>query len=388
MPGRGSGASARAGGMKNWNYGLQLCYESQEWYILLRTFFVPDDAFTTPAPDGKTRTFKFNSDIYLDLDEDPDARRQRLLLKQKFHGEQAEPAAQKPADRLTSSRIRTVVAGADGKDGTEQGMLQKNYPVSFTYYSPIDDSRHCSRDGFRDAPILDVSLHKTSDADFLPRLDEPAADPGVAAAAVVCEALVKKNMASAMDLELLMPTLQTILHPDYLSALYSGRIQIPAIPQIRAVASVPPSSPDSVMLGSQILNTRRDAQEIQARLNAARQSNKRQWHYDNSTSDSDNKEGPSQNLLPRPKKCASNQRKKRSHHPSSSGKSPSPNQPRRQQKDRQSNDGGALSDGRSNRSGRAPGDGEVPQPQLGADNYQPSAPNLLQGAKYDTIRKQ
>jgi hypothetical protein len=123
MPGRGSGPSSRPGEMKNWNYGLQLCRESQEWYTLLRTFFVPDDAFTTPAPDGKTRTFKFNSDLYIDLDEDPDARRRRLLLEQKIGDEQAEPAIRKPADEPTPSHLCTVVTRANGQDKTERGML-------------------------------------------------------------------------------------------------------------------------------------------------------------------------------------------------------------------------------------------------------------------------
>ena len=135
MPGRGPDPPARTTKMNNWNYGLQLCCESQEWYTLLRTFFVPDDAFTTPAPDGKARVFKFNSDIYLDLDEDPDTRWQRLKLKQKIHNEEAELAARKPADKWTPSRLRMAVSHADGEDGTEQSMSQKNYPVSFTYYS-------------------------------------------------------------------------------------------------------------------------------------------------------------------------------------------------------------------------------------------------------------
>jgi len=102
--------------MDNWNYGLQLCRESQEWYTLLRTFFVPDDACTTPAQDGKARVFKFNSGIDLDLDEDPDALCQRLKLKQKIHDEEAELAARKPADERAPSRLRVVVSRASEED--------------------------------------------------------------------------------------------------------------------------------------------------------------------------------------------------------------------------------------------------------------------------------
>jgi hypothetical protein len=125
--------------MNNWNYGLQLCCESQEWYILLRTFFVPDDAFTTPAPDGKARVFKFNSGIYLDLDEDPDARRQRLKLKQKIHDEEEELAAEKPADKRTSISPSNGCQPCRWGGWDEQSMSQKNYSVSFTYYSSLDD---------------------------------------------------------------------------------------------------------------------------------------------------------------------------------------------------------------------------------------------------------
>jgi hypothetical protein len=192
--------------------------------------------------------------------------------------------------------------------------------------SLLDDSLHRSRDGSRDPPMPGIPLCSTSDADFQSQLDKPATDPGVAAAAVVCDALVRKNMASVMDLQPLMPVLQTILHPDYLSGLCSGLVQIPVVPQMPAVATTPPSSPGSIMLGSQILNTRRDAQEVQARLNAARHSNKRQWPPDDSTGD---KEDSSRNPSPRRKKRRSNGRNKRNHH--SRGETPNPNQPRRQQ---------------------------------------------------------
>jgi hypothetical protein len=108
IPGQGSGPSTCAGGMKNWSYGLQLCHKSQEWYILLWTFFVSDDAFTTPAPDGKTWVFKFDSGIYLDLDEDPDAHWQ-CLLKEKIHEEWAEPATQKPVDRPIPPHLQVYI---------------------------------------------------------------------------------------------------------------------------------------------------------------------------------------------------------------------------------------------------------------------------------------
>ena len=126
MSGRGSGPAAGATKMSNWNYGLQLCRESQERYTLLRTFFVPDDAFTTPVPDGKARVFKFNSDIYLDLDQDPDAHWQRLKLEQKIHDEEAELAARKSADKQTPSHLRMVASHAGGEGGTKQSMLRKN----------------------------------------------------------------------------------------------------------------------------------------------------------------------------------------------------------------------------------------------------------------------
>ncbi|SRR6266849_788380 len=126
MLGRGSGPSSRGTKMNNWNYGLQLCRESQEWYMLLQTFFVPGDAIMTPAPDGKARVFKFNSGIYLDLDEDPDARRQRLKLEQKIHDEEKELAAEKPVDKRIPSHLRMDVSRADGEDGVEQSTSQKN----------------------------------------------------------------------------------------------------------------------------------------------------------------------------------------------------------------------------------------------------------------------
>ena len=259
--------------------------------------FCSDDAFTTPAPDGKAPVFKFNSNIYLDLDEDPDARRQCLKLQQKIHDEGPELVARKPTDKQTPSRLQIaqVVSHANGEDGTEQSTLQKNYPVSFTYYSLLDDlGRHSSSNGSRDAPMPGVPPRSASDVKLQSRFDGSAMDPGAAAAAVVCDALVKKNVASAKDLQPLMPVFQTILHPNYLSALGSGHVQIPVIPQIRAVVATCPSSPDSVMMGSQILNMRCNAQEIQAHLKAVHWSNKREWHDNDSTSGSVN-EGPSRN---------------------------------------------------------------------------------------------
>ena len=224
-----------------------------------------------------------------------------------------------------------------------------------------------------------VPLGSASDVESQSRLD-PATDPGVAAATAVCDTLVKKNMASAKDLQPLMPVLQTILHPDYLSALGSGHVQIPVIPQIRAVVATCPSSPDSVMLGSQILRMRRDAQEIQARLKAARWSNKREWHDDDSTSGGVN-EGPSRNLSRRLKKHRSNQRKRKSYQSSRSEyESPNPHQHRRHQKARRSHDNRSLSDGaqgQTHRPSQAPEDSEVPLPRSGVDGYLPPVPNAL-----------
>lgn len=235
-----------------------------------------------------------------------------------------------------------------------------------------------------------VPLGSASDVESQSRLD-PATDPGVAAATAVCDALVKKNMASAKDLQPLMPVLQTILHPDYLSALGSGHAQIPVITQIRAVVTMPPSSPDSIMLGSQILNAKHDAQEIRARLNAAAacRSNKRERHYDGSTSSSSD-EGSSLNSSPRLKKHRSNQRK-RMRRQRSSSKCESPNPHRRHPKARRSHDNGSLSDGvqsQTRPSSRAPEDGEALLPRSRVDIYRLSAPNPLQEARSDAVHEQ
>jgi hypothetical protein len=223
-----------------------------------------------------------------------------------------------------------------------------------------------------------------SDVKFQSRFDGPATNPGVAAATAVCDALVKKNVASVEDLRLLMPVFQTILHPDYLSALRSGHVQIPIIPQISAVMTARSSSPDSVILGSQILNTRRDAQEIQARLNAAHWSNKHERRDDDSTSGSSN-EGPSRTLSCQLQKCRSNQKKRKSHQSSSSEcESPNPHQHRRHRKAKRSNDNHSLSDGaqsQTHHSSQAPEDSKVPLPWSGVDGYLPPVP---QGAQSDT----
>jgi hypothetical protein len=68
-------------------------------------------------------------------------------------------------------------------------------------------------------------------------------------------------------------------------------------------------------------------------------------------------------------------------------KSPNPNQPRRHQKARQSNDNGSLSDGaqsRTHHSSQAPEDSKVPLPWSGVDGYLPPVP---QGAQSDTTHE-
>jgi len=250
-----------------------------------------------------------------------------------------------------------------------------------SYDTLLDDQRRRSCDSFRDVPMPGVRPRSASDVEFQSQLDDPATDPGVAAAIVACDALVKKNMASAKNLEQLMPVLRTLLHPDYLSTLGSSHVQI------RAVVTTPPSSPASIMLGSQILNTRRDAQEIQARLVAARRSNKRERCHNDSTSGSGD-EGPSRNLTPQLKKCRSNQRKRTSRQSSSSEcESPNPQQHRRHQK----TNNGSLSDGvqsQAHRPSQAHEDSEVQLLLSGFDCHQPSAPNPLQGAGSDIMHEQ
>lgn len=117
QPGTGSGPAASPGEMDNGHLGIQLCSDSQEWYVLLRDYFVPPEA-VAPVTPGSARVFQLASGIPIDLSEDPDARCERVAIQQEIHDEQVEAEAEKRA--AIAEKMRKLDDARQQKEQAEE----------------------------------------------------------------------------------------------------------------------------------------------------------------------------------------------------------------------------------------------------------------------------
>ena len=338
QPGTGSGPAAAPGEMDNGHLGIQLCSDSQEWYVLLRDYFVPPEA-VAPVTPGSTRVFQLASGIPIDLSEDPKARCQRLAILQEIHDEKVEaeaekqaaiaekmkklddarqqkeqaeemvqdilqdpdfaalaadhafgpsPEARQQAVQPTQPRFRAIFTRI--ADPNKSSASKKHYwrsgehiwlsfAISWLSY-PTDDPAYQAHKTIRDAPMPGVP--PLSQTPLIERdVDDNASNDdqnlGESAASVAINAISSRNLISAVDLELVRPLMQQIFRPEYLSALGAGHAHLPQVPPVSeeqsARRSTSPGS--SIMIGSQILNKKQDAEEVGERLAASPPSKRR-----------------------------------------------------------------------------------------------------------------